>query len=60
MLPRNITAYLTPSLTTALLPNEEMTVDGFKIIADAISNNSRDAIYHVFQSKLICRESSPA
>lgn len=60
MLPQDFTAYYTPSLTTVVMPMEDMAAESLKIISNAIEKNLRSPEHRVFQGKLICRESSPA
>lgn len=60
ILPPDIMEYVNPTITTALLPIEKMAAESFKIIANAISDNSRPLEHHIFQGEFICRESSPA
>lgn len=52
--------YTTPSISTNLIPIEEMATASFQIVANAIESNSRSLKHEIYQGRLFLRESSPA
>lgn len=59
MLSPDFTEYSTPSITTDLIPIEEMAAESVRIAVNAIENGSRALVHRIYPGKFLYRESSP-